>query len=103
MHCITKVKPIHFLDGKCHYYKESDRLKSLNLFNRSNGVYVYHIISHHWLLMPLGADTHTNTQSDATDKSNFRKPTMPGLKIFSPLNLSNGIIQVCVAVLQLYA
>ena len=32
--------------------------KAINLYNKSH--ILYHTISHHWLLMPLGADAHTD-------------------------------------------
>ena len=49
--CVTEAMPIHFINSKCHNYKETVG-KAVNLFNQSHGVCItpYHT-------MPLQVDT----------------------------------------------
>ena len=65
-HCVTKDMPIPFTN--------SNKLKNCRtgLTNHTQP------ISHHWLLMPSGVDTHTNTYRHA-NKNNFKKSSTCGL------------------------
>ena len=48
------------------------------MFNQSHTAYT---ISRHWLLMPLGADTHIYRN---TNKNDFKKPGMCGRRVHMP-------------------
>ena len=61
---VNMATPIHLIDSKCHNYKV---IKSRG----SHKTCFTLPISHHWLLMPSGADTqtHTHTHTDMQTKA----------------------------------
>ena len=79
MHCVTKAKPFQFID--------SNILKSCKtcLTNHTRPVL------HHWLLMPLGADTHIPMH----EQNDFKKP---GVHAFGLTKLKVCNSWMCVSV-----
>ena len=66
--CVTKAMPIYFINGK--------KLKSCRagLTNHTGSTYVFHTISHHWLLIASRVDKNTYTHTYTyrhTNKYNF--------------------------------
>ena len=78
MHSAIKAMPIQFIDSKCHVKKWKSCKIALSSY--------YTCLSRDLLLMPLRADTHTDTQkSKFTDemisRNQVRMLSMPSLKI----------------------
>ena len=61
------VMPIHFINGK--------KLKSCraSLTNHTGSTYIYHTISHHWLLIALRVDKNTYTHTYAPTHTQKQK------------------------------
>ena len=57
IHCVTKVTSIHFYLWQMSYKENEPDYQPITHC-------LYHTISLHWLLMPLGMHTHTHTHAD---------------------------------------
>ena len=69
-HCVTKVTPIHFYRWQMSYKENEPDCQPITHC-------LYHTISLHWLLMPLGMHRHTHKHTYilmAWAKNNIRKP-----------------------------